>query len=153
MAESGVLEPADVGAMLDFALESAVGRARSAIIIERSYDADAGPLLVHVSALAEALFQVVRNAVESMPSGGLIKASVRRMGDNVILGVSDQGTGIAPEELAKVFDPYYSRGGANKAGMGLSAVYGLVRSLGGTIEIHSTLGRGTEVAIVMPQRK
>src|SRR5207302_7289391 len=64
MAADGVLEPADVAAMLDFALESAIGRARSGVIIERDYDAQIGTLKCHVSALAEAPFQVARNAGE-----------------------------------------------------------------------------------------
>ena len=155
MSADGVLEPADVGAMLDFALESAIGRARSGVIVERKYDVSVGQIECHVSALAEALFQIARNAVEAMPRGGTINASVRADGDRVILGVSDEGDGIPADQLARVFDPFYSRGGAgaaNKSGLGLSAVYGLVSALGGRVEIHSEVGRGTEVAIIMPRK-
>src|SRR5207302_4709783 len=63
MAAEGTLEPADVGAMPDFALESAIGRARSGVVIERAYDPGVGPIECHVAALAEALFQIARNAV------------------------------------------------------------------------------------------
>ena len=154
MAAEGVLEPADVGAMLDFALESAVGRARSGVIIDRFYDADVGPLECHVAALAEALFQVARNAVEAMPGGGTIRASVRREGDRVILAVADEGRGIPPEQLAKVFDPFYQgRPDAAKSGLGLSAVYGLVTALGGSVDIKSDVGKGTEVALIMPSKR
>jgi signal transduction histidine kinase len=155
MSADGVLEPADVGAMLDFALESAIGRARSGVIIERTYDVSVGQIECHVAALAEALFQVARNAVEAMPRGGTINASVRAEGDRVILGVADEGDGIPADQLARVFDPFYSRGGAgaaNKSGLGLSAVYGLVSALGGRVEIHSEVGKGTEVAIIMPRK-
>lgn len=153
MSADGILEPADVGAMLDFALESAIGRARSGVIVERTYDASVGQIECHVAALAEALFQIARNAVEAMPRGGTIQATVRAEGDRVILGVADQGEGIPANELARVFDPFYSRGNkAQKSGLGLSAVYGLVSALGGRVEIHSQVGKGTEVAIVMPKR-
>jgi signal transduction histidine kinase len=153
MSAEGVLEPADVGAMLDFALESAIGRARSGVIVERTYDAAVGPIECHVAALAEALFQIARNAVEAMPRGGTINASVRAEGDRVVLSVADEGGGIPESDLARVFDPFYSRGGAaNKSGLGLSAVYGLVSALGGRVEIHSEVGKGTEVAILMPRR-
>jgi len=155
MSADGILEPADVGAMLDFALESAIGRARSGVIIERTYDVSVGQIECHVAALAEALFQVARNAVEAMPRGGTINASVRADGDRVILGVADEGDGIPADQLARVFDPFYSRGGAgaaNKSGLGLSAVYGLVSALGGRVEIHSEVGKGTEVAIIMPRK-
>lgn len=156
MAAEGVLEPADVGAMLDFALESAIGRARSGVVIERAYDPQVGSLEVHVSALAEALYQVARNAVEAMPSGGTIHASVRKDGDRVVLSVADQGQGIAPDEIGRVFDPFFrakGKTGVTKSGLGLSAVYGLVTALGGHVDIRSEVGKGTEVAIAMPARK
>ncbi len=64
MAEGALLEPADAGAMLDFALESAIGRARSGVIVERDYDESVGPVECNIGALAEALYQVTKNAVE-----------------------------------------------------------------------------------------
>ena len=157
MAAEGMLEPADVGAMLDFALESAIGRARSGVIVEREYD-KVGAIECHVAALAEALFQIARNAVEAMPGGGRIHARVRTDGDRVILAVADEGHGIPPEELARVFDPFYSRGAAgsgrsSRSGLGLSAVYGLVSALGGSVEVRSEVGKGTEIAIVMPRKR
>lgn len=166
MAEEAVLEPADVGAMLDFALESAIGRARSGVIIERHYDPNIGPVECHVGALAEALYQVAKNAIEAMPKGGTVRASTYRDAHRIVLAVADEGAGIPPARLAKVFDPFYARdelethaGGRllaplpGKSGLGLSAVYGLVASMGGKVEIKSEVGRGTEVAIVLPARR
>lgn len=163
MAEEAVLEPADVGAMLDFALESAVGRARSGVIIDRQYDPSIGAVECHVGALAEALFQVAKNAVDSMPRGGTVRASTRREGARVVLTVADEGSGIPPARLAKVFDPFYARDEMEthgsgrllaplpgRSGLGLSAVYGLVASMGGKVEIKSEVGKGTEVSIVLP---
>lgn len=153
MAAEGTLEPADVGAMLDFALESAIGRARSGVVIERVYDPSVGAIECHVAALAEALFQIARNAVEAMPGGGTIQAKVRNEGDRVVLAVADEGRGIPQDELARVFDPFYSRASGQKSGLGLSAVYGLVSALGGSVEIRSAVNQGTEVAIVMPRKR
>ena len=166
MAEESVLEPADVTAMLDFALESAIGRARSGVIVDREYEDGIGQVECHVGALAEALFQVAKNAIESMPKGGTVRASARRDGDRVILSVADEGAGIPAARLAKVFDPFYARdtvdtltGGRllpplpGKSGLGLSAVYGLVASMGGKVEIRSEVGKGTEVAIILPVRR
>ena len=165
LAEEGVLEPADLCAMLDFALESAIGRARSGVIIDRTYEEDLPPIDTHVAALAEALFQVARNAVESMPKGGTIRASVRREGDRVVLAVADEGKGIPPARLAKVFDPFYARDAADatfsgggrilapmpgRSGLGLSAVYGLVSAMGGKVDLRSEVGKGTEVSISLP---
>jgi signal transduction histidine kinase len=166
MAEESVLEPADVTAMLDFALESAIGRARSGVIVDRDYEDSLGQVECHVGALAEALFQVAKNAIESMPRGGTVRASARRDGDRVVLSVADEGGGIPPARLAKVFDPFYAREGVDtftggrllpplpgKSGLGLSAVYGLVASMGGKVEIKSEVGKGTEVAIILPAKR
>ncbi len=166
MAEESVLEPADVAAMLDFALDSAIGRARSGVMVDRAYEDGLGSVECHVGALAEALFQVAKNAIESMPKGGTVRASARRDGDRVVLSVADEGSGIPPARLAKVFDPFYARGTVDtftggrllpplpgRSGLGLSAVYGQVASMGGKVEIKSELGRGTEVAIILPLRR
>jgi signal transduction histidine kinase len=152
MASEGVLEPADVAAMLDFALESAIGRARSGLVVERDYDANLGSVECHVAALAEALFQIARNAVDAMPGGGTLRASVHGEGDAVVLAVSDQGRGFPEEELARMFDPFHSKQGT-RGGFGLSQVYGLVAALGGRVDVRSEVGQGTQVRIVMPARR
>lgn len=164
LAEEGTMESADLCAMLDFALESAIGRARSGVMIDRHYEEGLPAIDTHVAALAEALFQVARNAVESMPKGGTIRASVTRNGDRVVLAVADEGQGIPKARLAKVFDPFYARenndttftGGRilaplpGRSGLGLSAVYGLVSAIGGKVDIRSEVGKGTEVSISLP---
>lgn len=157
------LGAADVAAMLDFALESAIGRARSGVRVERDFAADVGVVHCHVAALAEALFQIARNAIDSMPKGGTVHAAVRGADDHVVVSVTDEGKGIPPERLARVFDPYFTREGdtltggrllprsPTKAGLGLSAVYGLVAALGGRVEIQSELDRGTTVRLLLPR--
>jgi signal transduction histidine kinase len=167
LSEDGVLESADLCAMLDFALESAVGRAQSGVAIERRYDEGLPPIDTHIAGLAEALFQVARNAVQAMPKGGTLRATVRTDGDAVVVSVADEGTGIPKGRLAKVFDPYYVRESADttwsggrvlgaipgRSGLGLSAVYGLVSAFGGTVDIQSEVGKGTEVSIRLPRKR
>jgi signal transduction histidine kinase len=166
LSEDGVLESADLCAMLDFALESAMGRAQSGVAIERRYAEGLPPIDTHVAGLAEALFQVARNAVQSMPKGGTIRATVVAEGDAVVISVADEGQGIPANRLAKVFDPFYARESADatwrggrigpspgRSGLGLSAVYGLVSAIGGTVDIQSEVDRGTEVSIRLPQKR
>jgi signal transduction histidine kinase len=165
LAAEGAMQAADLCAMLDFALESAIGRAQSGVVIDRRYEEELPAIDTHVAGLAEALFQVARNAVESMPRGGTIHASVRLRGQRVVISVADEGQGIPPARLAKVFDPFYARespdptfGGGGRilpplpgrSGLGLSAVYGLVSAIGGKVDIRSEVGRGTEVSISLP---
>jgi signal transduction histidine kinase len=99
-----------------------------------------------------------------MPTGGTLQASVHREGNRVVLAVADQGRGIPPARLAKVFDPFYAREGTDttfrggrilaplpgRSGLGLSAVYGLVSAIGGKVDIQSEVGKGTKVSISLP---
>lgn len=108
-----------------------------------------------------ALLNLVINARDAMPEGGLIEVSAKSLllsgdadledGDYVALSVSDEGVGISPENLARVFDPFFSTKEAGKGtGLGLSMVHGLARQQGGTVRINSALGEGTKVTILLP---
>ena len=76
---------------------------------------------------------------------------MRGEGDRVVLSVADEGKGISPEALRHVFDPYWRHTvAANRSGMGLSAVYGIVTALGGSVRVESEEGKGTTVVIRLP---
>ncbi len=81
------------------------------------------------------------------PDAVILRTS--RLGDRVRIVIADRGTGITPSDLAHVFDPYFTtkRGGT---GLGLPIAKNVVEGLGGTIQVTSTPGRGTEVTIELP---
>ena len=100
--------------------------------------------------LRRCLVNLIDNAVKY---GHAARVSVDRINGAARIRIRDAGPGIPGGELARVFDPFYSRSGkAQKSGLGLSAVYGLVSALGGRVEIESQVGKGTEVSILMPKR-
>lgn len=112
------------------------------------------------------LTNLVLNARDAMPSGGPLRirlshfelrpgeqAPVRgmRAGGWVLLSVSDQGTGMSPEILEHVFEPFFStKQPGYGTGLGLAQVYGLVRQNGGFIDVHSEQGGGTTFHIYFP---
>ena len=96
---------------------------------------------------------LVFNAMEAMPKGGTITFSGGIDADplKVRLSIADTGQGIAPEDLPRIFEPFYSTKGAGKGvGLGLSMVYGIIREHNGTIEVKSRQAEGTIFTMTLP---
>jgi signal transduction histidine kinase len=108
-------------------------------------------------AFAQVLTNLISNALAhafDAKRGGTMLLRVRAHGpDQVELDFSDDGAGIAPELIERVFDPFYTtRLGQGGSGLGMHITYNLVNDLlGGTIELHSTVGSGTQLHLVVPR--
>jgi nitrogen fixation/metabolism regulation signal transduction histidine kinase len=101
--------------------------------------------------LHRAISNLVLNAMDAMPAGGTIAlATSRRADDRVRLEVRDTGTGITPEECERLFTPYYTTK-QHGTGLGLAIVQAIVSDHHGTINVHSTPGRGTVFTIELPR--
>ncbi len=99
--------------------------------------------------LRQVLWNLLTNAAQSMPGGGDIRVRVGEQGGGVCVVITDGGIGIAPEELPRIFDPFYTRR-AGGTGLGLAVVDQLVRAHGGTVEVASPPGQGTTFTILLP---
>ncbi|MGE7139283.1 response regulator [Luteibacter sp. NPDC031894] len=126
-------------------------------------DLASSPMVADVDAnqLENAVINLVINARDAMPEGGIIRVSTRRQriardaslgeGDYVELTVSDNGSGIDPATLEKVFEPFFTTKPMGQGtGLGLSMIYGFARQSGGEARIRSTVGRGTDVSLFLP---
>lgn len=108
-----------------------------------------------------ALMNLAINARDAMPDGGTIRITGRNAhgsqfglteGDYVVLAVTDSGCGIAPDDLERVAEPFFTTKSIGKGtGLGLSMVYGFARQSGGMVRIKSELGEGTTVEIWLPR--
>ena len=119
--------------------------------------------------LEQVIVNLVVNARDAMPRGGRVTlrtyritaAEVRKLGSDILpiadytaLSVTDTGTGIAPENLSKIFEPFYTTKDVGKGtGLGLSTVYGIVKQSNGFIFADSELGKGTSFTIYLPVHK
>jgi two-component system NtrC family sensor kinase len=104
--------------------------------------------------LRQAFVNVIMNACDASPKGGHLAIESTTIEDGRIVEVSfqDDGPGIAPEHLQKIFDPFFTTK-EKGTGLGLSVVYGIVERHGGKIDIQTSVGKGTRVAIRLPARK
>lgn len=98
------------------------------------------------------VINLVLNAAESMESGCVtIRTRFDPARGLVRLDVTDTGTGIAPEHLARIYDPFFSTKTEGKGtGLGLAVVYGIVHAHGGQIEVETELGHGTTFSVLLP---
>jgi signal transduction histidine kinase len=101
--------------------------------------------------LQQVFLNLVLNARDAMDGGGRLHIRTSADGGCARVEVSDTGQGIAPENLSRIYDPFFTTKMARKGtGLGLSVTYGIVQEHGGSIEVESELGRGTTFHIDFP---
>lgn len=103
------------------------------------------------------LNNIVENAVDAMPSGGVLTITLgRRDEDSLLLSISDTGSGLPPEHMEHLFEPFFTtkgelgEGAGRNAGMGLAVAHGLVGEMHGTITGSNIPGRGARFDVVLP---
>jgi signal transduction histidine kinase len=106
---------------------------------------DADPELLH-----RALSNLVLNAMDAMPDGGVLTISARPKGETVELRVSDTGQGLTPEECERLFTPYYTTK-QHGTGLGLAIVQSVIADHAGTITVESAAGGGAKFIITLPR--
>lgn len=102
------------------------------------WECDADPVKVRADSelLRQALLNLVLNGMQSMPDGGLLKIVVRREGETAVLSVEDEGSGIAPELMPRIFELYFTTK-PKGSGIGLAMTYRIVQMHGGAMEVRS----------------
>jgi signal transduction histidine kinase/uncharacterized membrane-anchored protein YhcB (DUF1043 family) len=148
--------PADINALCEDAARAA-GSDAEPIPIRLDLDRSLVPIVTDAERLRLALVNVLtnaRHAVKGQDGGAPPREPIRlrtrrQTPDRVVIEVRDQGTGIAPEDLARVFDPYFTTRRTG-TGLGLAISRNIIEGLGGSIAMSSRQGDGTEVRIELP---
>ncbi|MCM3872788.1 MAG: ATP-binding protein [Pyrinomonadaceae bacterium] len=113
-----------------------------------------GPLMADADAeqLQQVFWNLARNALQSMPDGGVLRAQIsRNVRNRLTIMFSDNGRGMSPAQVEHLFEPFSSTTGGT--GLGLSIVYQIIREHGGTINVRSREGQGTTITIEIPGEK
>ncbi len=128
---------------------------RSQIEIVRRYDKDAPEAFANAGKLQQVFTNLILNARDAIPDGGRIIISTGTAEDgSLIAEISDTGIGIAPENVAKIYDPFFTTKGVGQGtGLGLAVSYGIVQEHAGRISVESTPGHGTTFRITLPSAR
>jgi two-component system, cell cycle sensor histidine kinase and response regulator CckA len=161
-----LLNLVDVLAELSNLLRRLIG---ADIRLEMVHGRDLPPVLVDQGQLEQVITNLVVNARDAMPQGGTVsvrtsthqqdKPIIRGQdempaGAYVVIEVTDVGTGIPPEIIQRIFEPFFSTKEVGQGtGLGLSTVYGIVRQTGGFVDVQSVIGQGTKFIIYLPAHK
>jgi signal transduction histidine kinase len=156
--------PIDIGKLSGTVTELLVPTLGGLVRLEWRSEDGTWPVYADSAQLELALMNLIINARDAMPEGGTVLLTARNAaaapgngvkvppGDYVVLSVNDTGSGIAPDLLAQVTEPFFTTKDIGKGtGLGLSMVYGFARQSGGGIRIDSTLDEGTTVELWLPR--
>jgi CheY-like chemotaxis protein len=103
------------------------------------------------SELREVFMNLILNAVDALPAGGVITVRCRALDHEVLASVEDNGEGMDAETKSRVFDPFFTTKGDKGTGLGLTMVYGIVARHHGRVSIDSARGRGTRIDLAFPK--
>ncbi len=99
--------------------------------------------------LKQVFWNLARNALQAMPQGGTLRATLEKNSDNRLrIAFADSGRGMSPDQVEHLFEPFSSTTGGT--GLGLSIVYQIIRDHGGTINVRSRVGQGTTITVELP---
>jgi signal transduction histidine kinase len=124
---------------------------KSGIQVKRELEPELGTIHGNAGKLQQVFLNLFLNARDAMPGGGTLEVRTWPEGARARVEVADTGTGIAPENLHRVYDPFFTTKTARKGtGLGLSVTYGIIQEHGGSIEVSNRPGGGARFRIDLP---
>lgn len=122
----------------------------------QDFDSRIGPVVLDPKGMHRCVMNLVSNAIDAMDKQGgriTIKTRLDEGAGMLDIQVADNGSGIPPESLEKIFEVFFSTKGSNGTGLGLSVTRKIINEQGGTIAAQSTVGQGTTFTIRLPARR
>jgi PAS domain S-box-containing protein len=153
------LAPVDLNQLLTMVIEMTRARwsnmpQEKGIVVEVKQDLapDLPRILGAESEVRDALTNLMLNAVDALPEGGLIELRTRLddAGGKVIVEIQDNGIGMSETTRLRCMEPFYTTKGERGTGLGLALVFGMLQRHGGELEIDSELGKGSTLRLIFP---
>ncbi len=124
-------------------------RLQRGIAIKENYAPDLPLILLDTNQIKQAFLNILKNSFEAMPEGGKLSISTRLKDNNIVVYITDTGSGIIKEDVQRVFDPFYSAK-VNGTGLGLALTMKTIEGHGGDIICKSTIDKGTTMVVSFP---
>jgi len=150
----GAPQPIHINDVIDESIAYLQDTALQGIELLRDLDRSLPPVRIDRDQLRQVFLNIIQNASQAMSDGGTIEIH-SRMGENrsmVEVSFRDTGCGISPENLKRIFDPFFTARGAGKKGfgLGLTISHNIIRKSRGDISVKSVLGKGTTFTVKLP---
>jgi two-component system, NtrC family, sensor kinase len=144
--------PVDLHRVLDDTFQLLEAQLRNTQIeVVRHYDEDLPLALGNAPKLQQVFMNLILNARDAMPQGGRLELSTARHDGLALINFRDTGSGIQPEHITKIYDPFFTTKQIGQGtGLGLAVSYGIIRDHGGHIEVQSKPGEGAWFQIALP---
>jgi two-component system NtrC family sensor kinase len=150
-----LFRPVNIDSIIDECMELERPRAdERGILLVKNLDY-VPSIYADAAGIQQALLNLISNALEVVPDeSGVVTVSSRldTETNNVVMQVSDNGGGIEPEQLKKIFTPFFSNKGQKGTGLGLAVTHKVVKEHGGKIQVSSKINQGTRFTITLPAR-
>jgi len=146
------MEKGDLAAMLDHAVEQferEKSAAAASVTVFKNYSPDIPPIAFDAELMERVIYNLVMNAAQASPPGGIVTVKTRCVEDQVEIAVIDRGTGIDPANRESIFNPFFTTKSAG-VGLGLAIVSKIVDEHGGRITVESTPGEGSVFLVFLP---
>ena len=144
--------PVEVNAVVNDVLSLLEHQLRTGRIQVRKELTTAAPVAQGIEyKLQQVFLNLFLNARDAMPRGGWLTIVTRVDGDSAVVEIADTGSGIPPDQMSRIYDPFFTTKDIGKGtGLGLSITYGIVQEHGGTITCDSSVGQGTRFTLTLP---
>jgi signal transduction histidine kinase len=120
------------------------------IVLQTEWNEDLPPIKMDSEKLTQALINIMKNGMQAMEKGGVLRIQTHSLKDHVSVVISDSGSGIPPDQMEKIFNYYYTTK-EKGVGLGLPIAHRIIEAHGGQLKVESKAGTGTKVTITLPK--
>jgi signal transduction histidine kinase len=119
------------------------------IALQTQWKDDLSPMRMDSEKLTQAFINIMKNGMQAMEKGGVLRIEAHAFKDRVSVVISDSGSGISPDQMDKIFNYYYTTK-EKGVGLGLPIAHRIIEAHGGQLTVESKVGVGTKVTITLP---